>query len=133
MHTAVRTSPLRRRAVLAALAGASLAVSHRGAQAQVSDINDAINKAGRQRMLSQRMAKAWLAIGLDIEVARAQRILGDSMALFDRVFEYLDMPVDIQPGTRTLERPEGDVRFDDVWFRYSDDQWTLARIRHWRS
>ena len=26
-------------------------------------MNDAINKAGRQRMLSQRMAKAWLATG----------------------------------------------------------------------
>jgi hypothetical protein len=29
-----------------------------GARAQVLDVNDAINKAGRQRMLSQRMAKA---------------------------------------------------------------------------
>ena len=32
------------------------------AQAQVTDLNDAINKAGRQRMLSQRMGKAWLAL-----------------------------------------------------------------------
>ena len=30
--------------------------------AQVRDINDAINKAGRQRMLSQRMAKSYFAI-----------------------------------------------------------------------
>ena len=27
------------------------------AQAEVADLNDAINKAGRQRMLSQRLAK----------------------------------------------------------------------------
>ncbi|MCL4695793.1 MAG: type IV pili methyl-accepting chemotaxis transducer N-terminal domain-containing protein, partial [Burkholderiaceae bacterium] len=30
------------------------------ASAQVRDINDAINKAGRQRMLSQRLAKAYV-------------------------------------------------------------------------
>jgi len=37
------------------------------ALAQISDINSAINKAGRQRMLSQRMAKAYFQIGLQIE------------------------------------------------------------------
>src|SRR5579871_3098999 len=45
-----------------------------------------------------------------------------SLALFDRIFEYLDLPVDIVEGTRTLERVRGDVRFDDVWFRYGDDE-----------
>lgn len=77
-----------RRHVLVATAGA-LAFGARGVRAQVTDINDAINKAGRQRMLSQRMAKAWLAIGQNIEVGRAQRILADSMALFDRQFVEL--------------------------------------------
>lgn len=54
------------------------------AQAQVSDLSDAINKAGRQRMLSQRMAKAWLALVHGIETQNAQRVLDKSMALFDR-------------------------------------------------
>lgn len=54
------------------------------AQAQVTDINDAINKAGRQRMLSQRMAKAYLAIGQQVEVELSRRTLDRSMALFDR-------------------------------------------------
>ena len=57
--------------------------------AQISGLNEAINKAGRQRMLSQRMAKAWLAAGQQIESARAERILYDSMALFDRQFVEL--------------------------------------------
>src|SRR5687768_1997830 len=48
-----------------------------------------------------------------------------SLALFDRVFEYLDHTVDIEEGTRTLERPRGDVSFDGVWFRYDDGAWTL--------
>ncbi len=51
-----------------------------------------------------------------------------SAALFDRVFEYLDLDVDIEPGTRTLQNPRGDVRLDDVWFRYAEDTWTLRRV-----
>jgi len=59
------------------------------AQAQINSLNEAINKAGRQRMLSQRMAKAWLALGQGIEIKRAEKVLYDSMALFDRQFVEL--------------------------------------------
>jgi ATP-binding cassette subfamily B protein len=45
-----------------------------------------------------------------------------SMALFDRVFEYLDMPEEItdSPNAVALSPSEvrGSVRFSDVWFRY---------------
>src|SRR6202047_393814 len=46
-----------------------------------------------------------------------------SMALFGRIFEYLDLRVDIveRPGARALSDVRGDVRLDDVWFRYSPD------------
>ena len=54
------------------------------ARAQVSDINDAINKAGRQRMLSQRVAKAYLATVLHAQAGQAEKILDQSMSLFDR-------------------------------------------------
>jgi len=54
------------------------------ARPQVLDINDAINKAGRQRMLSQRLAKSYMAMGQKVEAASAERILVASMALFDR-------------------------------------------------
>ncbi|MFI6496720.1 ABC transporter ATP-binding protein [Nonomuraea typhae] len=43
-----------------------------------------------------------------------------SLALFGRIFEYLDLPVDITPGSRALERPRGDVRFEDVSFAYGE-------------
>ena len=33
-----------------------------------------------------------------------------SLALFDRIFEYLDLPVDIEEGTREVEHVRGDVR-----------------------
>ena len=52
--------------------------------AQVTNINDAINKAGRQRMLSQRLAKAYLQLGQTIDVEHSKRILDISVTLFDR-------------------------------------------------
>lgn len=55
-----------------------------GLHAQVVDLTDAINKAGRQRMLSQRMGKAWLALVHQTEGRSAQAVLDKSMALFDR-------------------------------------------------
>ena len=51
-----------------------------------------------------------------------------STALFDRVFEYLDLRVDIHPGTRSLDHVRGELRFDDVAFRYDEDAWTLRDI-----
>src|SRR5205814_243665 len=41
-----------------------------------------------------------------------------SLALFDRIFEYLDQEVDIAEGECELEDPRGDVAFENVWFRY---------------
>ncbi|HOZ94497.1 MAG: hypothetical protein E6Q65_04625 [Ottowia sp.] len=52
--------------------------------AQVKDMNDAINKAGRQRMLSQRVAKAYLGVALEALPEQAEKVLSQSMALFDR-------------------------------------------------
>ncbi len=60
-------------------------------------------------------------LGVQLEVQ-------SSLALFDRIFEYLDQPIDIVEGTRTLDRPRGDVTFDRVCFRYDDDAWTLKDI-----
>lgn len=71
---------IRRRTLIAAAAG----MPFLAANAQVLDINDAINKAGRQRMLSQRMGKAWLALVHKTESGSAQVVLDKSMALFDR-------------------------------------------------
>ena len=51
-----------------------------------------------------------------------------SLALFDRVFEYLDHPIDIEEGTRTLADPRGDVAFAHVWFRYESGPWTLQDV-----
>ena len=60
-----------------------------------------------------------LGVGLDVQT---------SLALFDRIFEYLDQPIDIveQPDAKRVATA-GDVAFEDVWFRYGDD-WTLEDV-----
>jgi nitrate/nitrite-specific signal transduction histidine kinase len=72
---------MKRRHVL--LASAAVGLSGIGL-AQVINLNDAINKAGRQRMLSQRMAKSYMALGLGVMHDTADKTLAASMALFDR-------------------------------------------------
>jgi ATP-binding cassette, subfamily B, bacterial len=63
-----------------------------------------------------------LGVGLEVQT---------SLALFGRIFEYLDLPLDIveRRGARALERVRGDVRLSDVWFRYAPgSRWTLRQI-----
>jgi ATP-binding cassette subfamily B protein len=61
-----------------------------------------------------------LGVGLDVQT---------SLALFDRIFEYLDQPIDIveKPDARA-SAPAGDVVFDHVWFGYADGAWTLEDV-----
>jgi ATP-binding cassette subfamily B protein len=60
-----------------------------------------------------------------------------SLALFDRVFEYLDLPVEIVEREDAVDLPpcRGDLAFDGVWFRYAEDDsagpdggWTLRDV-----
>ncbi|MGP8241480.1 MAG: ABC transporter ATP-binding protein [Solirubrobacteraceae bacterium] len=63
-----------------------------------------------------------LSVGLEVQT---------SLALFGRIFEYLDLPVDIveRPGARALSGVRGDVELEDVWFRYAPEApWTLEEI-----
>jgi ATP-binding cassette subfamily B protein len=68
-----------------------------------------------------------LSVGADIEA---------SLALFDRIFEYIDLPVDIveapEPVELRADEVLGEVRFEQVAFRYGSDEddgaWTLRGI-----
>jgi len=60
-----------------------------------------------------------LGVSLDVQT---------SLALFDRIFEYLDQPIDIEENPDALDAGRaGDVVFDHVWFRYADE-WTLQDV-----
>jgi ATP-binding cassette subfamily B protein len=51
-----------------------------------------------------------------------------SLALFDRVFEYLDLPVEIVEHEGAVDLPpcRGDLAFENVWFRYEPGAVALA-------
>jgi len=82
-------------ALTATLVGApALAVPH--------ELTEAINKSGRQRMLSQRMAKAYLACGQNVDRRLAERTLATSMATFERQLAE-------------LKAMSGEPRIGDSW------------------
>jgi hypothetical protein len=81
-------------------------------QAQVQDLSDAINKAGRQRMLSQRMGKAWLALVHGIEPAAANSVLDKSMSLFDRQL------VELKAFAPTPELRDTYLKLEAQWSDY---------------
>jgi ATP-binding cassette subfamily B protein len=53
-------------------------------------------------------------------IARINTTLLSSLALFERIFEYLDLPVEVEerPGARPLEASRGHLRFEGVTFGY---------------
>jgi ATP-binding cassette subfamily B protein len=59
-------------------------------------------------------------------LANVQVEFATSMVSFERVFEYLDLPLEITDRTDgvKLEHVRGDVRFEEVTFRYSTDRFT---------
>jgi ATP-binding cassette, subfamily B, bacterial len=60
-----------------------------------------------------------LGVGLEVQT---------SLALFDRIFEYLDQPIEIEEKPDALAvGTAGDVVFEQVWFRYGED-WTLQDV-----
>lgn len=50
-------------------------------------------------------------------------VLTQASASLERVMELLDEPYDIvdQPGAKPLNNPSGDIEFDQVWFKYGDE------------
>jgi len=108
----IRLSAYLRAALLAAFC--LLALQPVWVAAQVSDLNAAINKAGRERMLSQRMAKAYLQLGQGIDGARSQRVLDASIALFDRQL------VELKNYAPNAETRDTSLKLEKAWIAYKD-------------
>ncbi len=81
--------------------------------AGISDIGDAINKAGRQRMLSQRMAKAYCQIGLGILPGRSEKILEQSQQRFS------EQLAELKAYAPTTDIKESYAELDKLWQQYN--------------
>lgn len=73
---------IRRREFLLAAAGLALCLTSVPSWAAIGDIQEAINKAGRMRMLSQRMAKLYCQLGMGVLPEKSKKILDASMQLY---------------------------------------------------
>lgn len=54
----------------------------------------------------------------------------NSAAYIERIFEFLDEPVDIKDreGATALPEIKGEVKFDNVSFRYDENDWVLRNV-----
>ncbi len=111
MHTEIVMNG-RRKLLGALLAAPLLAVLPVHARAETLTIASAINKAGRQRMLSQRIAKVYAQLVLGVYADRANVILHNSVALFDSQLAEL-VAFAPTPEIRTLYGQLG-----ELWIPY---------------
>ncbi|MFK7936066.1 MAG: type IV pili methyl-accepting chemotaxis transducer N-terminal domain-containing protein [Saprospiraceae bacterium] len=74
-------------------------------EAQDITIGEAIDKAGRQRMLSQKMAKCYMMLGSNIKTEAAGQELDESLSLFEQQFLELE---DFSPSSK-VGKALGDV------------------------
>lgn len=104
----------RRQFVGAGIAAATGVLGISSSVAQVVNINDAINKSGGQRMLSQRLAKSYLQIGQTVDLDRSRRILDTSLSLFDRQL------VELRAFAPTPENKTVLQDLSGAWLSYKD-------------
>ncbi len=58
-----------------------------------------------------------------VAIARSNTTLLASLAVFERVFEYLDLPVEVEeaPDALDLEKPQGAIAFEGLSFAYTPE------------
>lgn len=80
--------------------------------AAITNLNEAINKAGRMRMLSQRMAKSYCQIGQNILTDKSRRILELSVKLYQ---EHLD---ELKAFAPSADIKATYAELETLWRRY---------------
>jgi len=84
------------------------------AEAQIANINDAINKAGSLRYTANRLAKVYIQIGMGVDGDRSKRILDSAVAMYERRLSEL------KGYAPTPEIRETYVALEKSWIGYKD-------------
>jgi nitrate/nitrite-specific signal transduction histidine kinase len=84
------------------------------AQAQITNVNDAINKAGSLRYTANRLAKAYFQLGMGVDSDRSKRILDTATAMYDRRL------VELKNYSPTPEIKETYSQLEKAWISYKD-------------
>lgn len=82
------------------------------ASAQIIGLGSAINKAGRQRMLTQRMTKDYLLIGAGIKVEAASKEIDESISIFEEEHN------DLLRYAPNKEIKDALALVDDLWSKF---------------
>ncbi len=90
----------------------SLALFDLPLQADITSLNSAINKAGRQRMLSQRILKTYSMLGQDINPLAAREQMQQAITLFDAQLLELE---DYTPNPKVQR---GLIKVRQLWEPY---------------
>ena len=115
--------PSRRRLREATLGRADARGGGRSRVGEPRTLCDSINTAGRQRMLSQRLAKSWLMLQRGVMARRSRLILRQSMDMFDGQLKELDvLASDAGCRAARTELAEGWQTYRELLGRSPDSQ-----------
>jgi len=63
-----------------------------------------------------------------LEISERYIILQSAMASSERIFELLDTDIEPSGGDHRVDRADGELIFENVWFAYSDEDWVLRDV-----
>lgn len=82
------------------------------AQADIQSNGEAINKAGLQRMLGQRIVKCYIMVGSDVKSLKAQKELDEAIALFEQ--QHLEL-LDFSPNEKIEDALQ---KVSEIWMPF---------------
>lgn len=62
------------------------------------------------------------------DIAEQYAMIQVAMASSERIFELLDAEPEPEGGTRTSDKLQGAIEFQNVWFAYEEDNWVLRDV-----